>query len=472
MPLPNEVLAEILRLAAGHTAHELLPSLGHKPHPGVQLSQVSYQWREIALSLPIWNRIAVQLKGATYAAALKRLKAFFARGALNNLAIELFQGGDPQGTARLAFLDIVQPYASRLVTLNLFLDIDVIHDLLCLPAGTFPHLHTLALTVVHRTHDEWLVFGDEDDDTCAGTTKMSALAPLLSSFAFDQAPVLHFTPEELDTADGCTCVIYPQNIGLDFTRLTSLTIGVSLPWWDVHALLRHCVCLEQCGLNVYQPCDSADETATAITEEEEEVFELPVLRSLNEIDLRIAPPQNPGRADKENWAKPQEFNRRALPEYPSEFGGQEKTKHIPSLTHAHAKYSARPTVRSATGIGAGSSSATALLRLRRGRLLAVGPRWPLARMSGKAGAKDKERVKPQRSRREVRRGGERDEVKAEGAIQAVAVEALCFRTETAHSARVGDAFGHQTRRRETHVEGKTMPGRLTNNASTSKRDGD
>ncbi|KAJ7128269.1 hypothetical protein C8R46DRAFT_1049555 [Mycena filopes] len=90
-----------------------------------------------------------------------------------------------------------------------------------------------------------------------------------------------------------------------------------------------------------------------------------------------------------------------------------------------AAYSARPTVSFATGGGAGSSSATALLRLRRGRLLAVGPRWPLARMSGKAGAKDRERVKPQRSRRGVRWEGERDEVDAEGTMQAGTMDAIC-----------------------------------------------
>jgi hypothetical protein len=68
----------------------------------------------------------------------------------------------------------------------------------------------------------------------------------------------------------------------------------------------------------------------------------------------------------------------------------------PFPSQPHEKYSSRFTVKST---GAGRSRDTTLLRLRRGRFPAVGPRLPFAGMFGKAGAKESQRVKPQRSRR-------------------------------------------------------------------------
>ncbi|KAJ7128243.1 hypothetical protein C8R46DRAFT_1363593 [Mycena filopes] len=272
---PTELLEEIFLSAAGNTEHELGLHPVEEPHPGVALSQVCGRWRRVAWSTQIWNRVTVQLEGATYPAALARLNDLFTRAKLNNLVVELIQGLDPQGTPRLCLVDIVQPYSSRLVALNLFLDIDVIHDLVRLPAGTFPNLRTLQLTVAHRTHSEWLVFGEEDEDAAerGGVTEMSALAPLLSSFAFHRAPGKNFTQEEFARAARCSCSVYPQNIGLDLASLTGLSLGMPLGWWTVHLLLRHCVVLERCSLNVY-----IDEEQ--FEEDEKEEFELPALRSL------------------------------------------------------------------------------------------------------------------------------------------------------------------------------------------------
>ncbi|KAJ7128265.1 hypothetical protein C8R46DRAFT_1144918 [Mycena filopes] len=258
---PNELLEEIFSSAAGHTEHELglHPFELEEPHPGVPLSQVCRRWRRVAWSLPIWNRVTVQLEGATYPAALARLNDLFTRAKLSNLVVELIQGLEPEGTPRLCLADIVQPYSSRLVALILFLDIDVIHKLVRLPAGTFPNLRTLQLTVAHRTHESgWLI---------------SALAPLLSSFAFHRAPGKNFTQEEVARATRCTCSVLPQNIGLDLSTLTSLALGMPLGWRNLHQLLRHCVVLERCSLNVYIEEEQ-------IEEDEKEEFELPALRSL------------------------------------------------------------------------------------------------------------------------------------------------------------------------------------------------
>ncbi|KAJ7167098.1 hypothetical protein C8R46DRAFT_1351268 [Mycena filopes] len=277
--LPNELITELMRLEAGHTPHELPLLPGEEPHRAVALSQVCSHWRTVALSTAFWNRVALQLDSATYAAALEWLKVLFARAAaLNNLVIELSAPEDTSPSiSRLAFVDIVQPYSSLIVSLNLCLDIDVIHELVCLPAGTFPHLHTLQLIALHphraRRECKSLVFGgepDEEDDL--NITKMSDLAPLLSSFGFDQ----QFTPK-LDAFQPCVCELYPTNIGLDLARLTSLTIGVTLVWWHVHELLRHCVCLEVCNLDVYS---GEDDDASKVTEEEKGLFELPAPRSL------------------------------------------------------------------------------------------------------------------------------------------------------------------------------------------------
>ncbi|KAJ7187021.1 hypothetical protein C8R46DRAFT_1342236 [Mycena filopes] len=283
--LPNEILGEIFRLAAGGIQYKLFP--GEEQHPGVPLSHVCRQWREVARSIPIWNRVAVQLDAATYASVLSRLNDLFsgpARGtALNNVVVDFVEGRGHQGTSRLALVDIVQPYASRFVSLLLFLDINVIHDLVRLPGGTFPNLRTLDLTIIHRVHPPWkFLFGDADDEQCGGATKMSDLAPGLSSFSCTDTPGQNFTPEGREAVAGCDCDIYPENMGLDLANLTSLTLRMALGWWRIHPVLRHCVRLEECHLNVFidgGPDDTGDEEED-MSDEEKEPFELPSLRSL------------------------------------------------------------------------------------------------------------------------------------------------------------------------------------------------
>ncbi|KAJ7167110.1 hypothetical protein C8R46DRAFT_1192308 [Mycena filopes] len=231
---------------------------------------------------PPHSGIGLRFSSTARRTPLEWLKVLFARAAaLSNLEIELSAPEDASPSiSRLAFIDIVKPYSLRIVTLSLYLDIGVIQDLVRLPAGTFPHLRTLHLVAIHPhrvdRECEVLVFGgepDEEDDL--DITKMSDLAPLLSSFGFDQAPAQRFTPSHVLLRHWqCVCELSPSNIGLDLPRLTILTIGVTIAWWDAHEVLRQCVCLEVCNLGVH----SGDEKF--MKEVQKELFELPALRSL------------------------------------------------------------------------------------------------------------------------------------------------------------------------------------------------
>ncbi|KAJ7138596.1 hypothetical protein C8R46DRAFT_610032 [Mycena filopes] len=133
------------------------------------------------LPTPEVTTIALELEDSTYLEQLANIHASFARGSPQN-GLKLSLSKRPGDTPQRVIADIIQPYASRLTSLDLYIDIDVVENLLRLPAGTFPQLQSLRLTVVHRVHTGWLLFRPEDDPTI---TNMLALAPRLSSFEFD-----------------------------------------------------------------------------------------------------------------------------------------------------------------------------------------------------------------------------------------------------------------------------------------------
>ncbi|KAJ7138594.1 hypothetical protein C8R46DRAFT_1137322, partial [Mycena filopes] len=190
--------------------------------------------------------VSLRLEAATYQAELDRIYAYFAVNSPRN-NLKLFLGDTPGDTPQRVIADVILPYASRLTSLDLHIDIDVVENLLRLPAGTFPQLQSLRLSVVHRVHTGWLLFRPEGDPT---RTDMLALAPRLSSFEFDHGTAPYFTDQELKEYAECLCTFYPPHIGFNFPGLTHLVLSVELPCLLAHELLRHCTVLRVCTLVV------------------------------------------------------------------------------------------------------------------------------------------------------------------------------------------------------------------------------
>ncbi|KAJ7128246.1 hypothetical protein C8R46DRAFT_1144886 [Mycena filopes] len=203
-------------------------------------------------STPIWNRTTTPA-------------AYFDR-----LVITLFAGEDSDWTPRapVSFYDIVQRYSSRIAILDICIDIKVVEDLVRLPAGTFPHLHTLRLEVTHDLSlGDSLVFSKDGDPTI---TMMYHLAPRLSSFAFN-----HWARNGHPS-----CSLHLLSIGFDFTRLTTLDLPLTLPTSAIHKLLIWATQLQTCNLKV------GDERVNR--SQGKDVLKLPELRSLSieAIDVR------------------------------------------------------------------------------------------------------------------------------------------------------------------------------------------
>ncbi|KAJ7159707.1 hypothetical protein C8R46DRAFT_373480 [Mycena filopes] len=225
----------------------------------------------IAAILPQFHfpNASVTLEYATYRAELARIHTHFARGSLQN-KLKLSLGERPDDTPQRVIADIIQPYASRLTSLDLHIDIDVVENLLRLPAGTFPQLQSLRLVVVHRVHTGWLLFRPEDELTM---TNMLALAPRLSCFEFDHGEAPYFTLQESEEYVDCLCTFYPPHIGFNFAGLTHLVLSVQLPCVLAHELLHHCAVLRVCTMAVRT---EGDYDAAALDQ-----IEVPSLTSLS-----------------------------------------------------------------------------------------------------------------------------------------------------------------------------------------------
>ncbi|KAJ7138586.1 hypothetical protein C8R46DRAFT_1201123 [Mycena filopes] len=92
--------------------------------------------------------VSFRLEAATYQAELARLHAYFAGGSpCNNLKI--FLGDTPGDTPHRVIADIIQPYASRLTSLDLHIDADVVENLLRLPL--ILHIRRFAHTSLHES---------------------------------------------------------------------------------------------------------------------------------------------------------------------------------------------------------------------------------------------------------------------------------------------------------------------------------
>ncbi|KAJ7499651.1 hypothetical protein FB451DRAFT_1549206 [Mycena latifolia] len=169
--LPNEILGEIFSSVVAGKMCTL---------PGLYESDTA-----VALSTPIWNRVDIVVDRTTNDAALAQTHTLFARASGRaNLDINLtcglpFRRLDAQVRC---IPDIVVPYSARIAHLNLNLDAEPMEPFLRLPAGSFPALEALHLSVryySHPNHSTWLVFGPEADP---GRTFQ--LAPQLVDFSF------------------------------------------------------------------------------------------------------------------------------------------------------------------------------------------------------------------------------------------------------------------------------------------------
>ncbi|KAJ7128263.1 hypothetical protein C8R46DRAFT_1202751 [Mycena filopes] len=202
-------------------------------------------------STPIWNRTTTP--PADFESDFDRL------------VITLFAGEDSEWAPRapVSFFDIVQQYSSRIAVLDICIDITVVEDLVRLPAGTFPHLHTLRLEVTHDlSSGDSLVYPKDGDPTI---TMMCHLAPRLSSFAFNEhAQRGHPYP---------SCFLHLLNIGFDFARLTTLDLPLILHTSVIHKLLVRATQLQTCNLKI------SDEEVDI--SQGKDVLRLPELRSLS-----------------------------------------------------------------------------------------------------------------------------------------------------------------------------------------------
>ncbi|KAJ7168992.1 hypothetical protein C8R46DRAFT_1268728 [Mycena filopes] len=248
-PIPPEILSKIFEATVADTPIAIPLRSGAETHPAFQVSEVCQRWRGAASTSPIWNRIAAKLDETTYPTALAQIHRLFGgaapRKGRTNLSIELRLGKTLGRAPHLSFTDIIQPYASRIVDLDLELNLEVVEKLVRLPAETFPHLQRLRLLVARDLEvGGWIVWGPTVD---TDITEMSALAPRLSSLEFDESLPSPLEPWEVDRE---LCTFYPSQIGLNFTTLAVLHIVIALPCGRVRELLRHCVCLEVCMLVV------------------------------------------------------------------------------------------------------------------------------------------------------------------------------------------------------------------------------
>ncbi|KAJ6461594.1 hypothetical protein C8R47DRAFT_106230 [Mycena vitilis] len=232
-PLPVELLGEIFQWAVvGRTC--TLP-WASRPYAGFTLSHVCRFWREVTLSSPIWNHLHITLEAGTYAETLSRTQTLLARSKRTDLRIALqhsllLDGHGP--AASIHDIDIVVPYSLRITELDLSLDIEVIKTFFRLPPGSLAHLVALTLTVGHRIHSDWLLFGGEEEPE---TTPLSQLAPLLSTFKFNPA---------YSNREDCDCTFDPFAIGFDFGQLRHLRFAVNLDSDVALELLEHCIALE------------------------------------------------------------------------------------------------------------------------------------------------------------------------------------------------------------------------------------
>ncbi|KAJ7611523.1 hypothetical protein DFH06DRAFT_1485135 [Mycena polygramma] len=231
-PLPVELLSEIFQWAVvGRTC--TLP-WASRPYAGFTISHVCRLWREVALSSPIWNHLHITLEAGTYAETLSQIQTLLARSTRKDLRMVLQQSLLLDGHGPAASIhDIVVPHSLRITELDLSLDIEAIKIFFRLPRGTLAHLVALTLTVGHRIHSDWLLFGDEEEPE---TTPLSQLAPLLSTFKFN--------PAYRRNREDCDCTFDPFAIGFDFGRLRHLRLAVNLDSDVALAFLERCVALE------------------------------------------------------------------------------------------------------------------------------------------------------------------------------------------------------------------------------------
>ncbi|KAJ6557030.1 hypothetical protein DFH09DRAFT_1317605 [Mycena vulgaris] len=253
--LPEELVAEIFQWA-GEDARCILPDFGAQYPRGytkrageglsipISLSLVCYRWRQIALLCPIWKRldIALDVNAAVYKRALSQARSFLARAPRSNLDIRLRHRRHRENLhAMTVIADIVAPYAPRITSLSLELDVEVTGLFLRLPANSLPTLRLLGLKIRHYCPDDfetWLLYTPHVNP---GLTPMSQLAPRLSSF------LLGVTCG--DHGDGCDCEVSidSSKVGCNLGQLRTLDISLIISAGMAYDMLGY---VERCSLRV------------------------------------------------------------------------------------------------------------------------------------------------------------------------------------------------------------------------------
>lgn len=266
--LPVEIMREIMLLSAGVLPSFPLPK-ETDPDPRLQITQVCADWRRIAFSITELWRIKLS-RIPDRSSASKLINSWWSQFSGSQLSLMVNKRG-PQKSGpngyfenisfdHFLFENVIFPYSTRLVRLDIAMRAETARKMLALPAGSFKALKTLALTVMNRYDPRMCV--DNLNTAFSASPSLSKVTIRTTSFTD------------------------PLLLCLPWQQLTQLVLGMpDIPADRLLFLISHCPSLSTCRINTVKDIDA--DTVIRITS-----MPLVRLKNLTELRLWFAGPLN------------------------------------------------------------------------------------------------------------------------------------------------------------------------------------